>query len=286
MSLSFFPYIGCKGQIFGEIKRLLDQCDIENKVFVDLFGGSGAVALNVANTYHNMGNGLIVYNEKDGNLTNLFEVIRDKPEEMREWLSKTPISEELLREFKNDLFEHKTDDNFLRACKFFYYQYLSLPMEISFAGNAAMQKATSQSYNDAKATSKSNAYWNKIDNIDKIAKLVRKFTITNKDYRKVIEQYRSKATVYYLDPPYHKTFSPYSSTWDYSDFVELCHIFTDLSKDCYVIMSHYKDDELTKNLSGFNIIEIPSKTFNNQKVAIELLITNIKIKTGIKLDLD
>lgn len=282
--LTFFPYIGCKAQLIEKIKTLLDQCNIESKVFIDLFGGSGAVALNVANIYPKIKEGLIVYNEKDGNLTNLFEQVRDNSEAMRDWLNKTPVSEDLLRKFKDDIFEHKTDDNFLRACKFFYYQYLSLPMELSFSGNAAMQKATSQSYNDSTATPKQSAYWNKIDNINIFSNLIRKFTITNKDYKKVIEQYRSKASVFYLDPPYHRTFSPYSTTWSYSDFVEMCHIFTDLSKDCVVILSHYEDDEITKNLKGFNVIRIPSRTFNNQKEESELLITNLRIKTELQKD--
>jgi len=69
-----------------------------HRIYVELFGGGGSVLLRKARCYSEL------YNDIDGEIVNLFRVVRDQGEELQRLLHLTPYSrEEFDSSFYHDL---------------------------------------------------------------------------------------------------------------------------------------------------------------------------------------
>ena len=113
---TLFPYIGKKPPRIGrEVVNAFEQsgCDI----FVDLFCGSLAMLCYLSWDVK------VVVNDINGNLTNLYTVIRDSPSDFVSEVMKLPYSEVVFQRLTEDL---KSADNMSeldRAVAYFYVSF-------------------------------------------------------------------------------------------------------------------------------------------------------------------
>jgi len=83
--LSAFPYIGGKTRLADWIQSHLPA----HTTYVEPFGGSAAVLLNKPRSK------VEIFNDKDGDVVNFFEVAREHPDKLAEFCRYVPFSEQL-----------------------------------------------------------------------------------------------------------------------------------------------------------------------------------------------
>ncbi|SKC62044.1 DNA adenine methylase [Maledivibacter halophilus] len=175
---------GAKWTLSSRIIKLMP----EHKIYLEPFFGSGAVFFQKApvNTE--------VLNDLDLQVTNLFKVIRDNPQELAERVYFTPYSRDEYRESYN-----VEGDEIERARRF---------LARSNMARAGMQYYTSSWRHagpvlGAKCKQRVTGDWNRIpQRILEAADRLKDAEIENTDALKLIEKYNHKDCLIYVDPPY------------------------------------------------------------------------------------
>jgi DNA adenine methylase len=180
-----FPFPGGKSRFASWI---LDHVP-EHICFVEVFGGAAGVLANKDPATSDVE----VYNDRDGDLVHFFEVLRERSEELVEWLQQVPYSRELHDEWAHKFFHgYRPTDPVKRAGQFFYLRYTQWGSKYdSQAG-----------FGTSKVRSRALSYANKIDRLDDFAERFEEVVIENLDWTDVFEKYDSEETVFYCDPPY------------------------------------------------------------------------------------
>lgn len=183
MAENVFKYPGAKTQMAPWI---LDKFP-DHRTYVEVFGGSAALLANKAKS------DVEVYNDADGDLVHFFETLRDRGDELREWLSQTPHSRELHSKYADAYYNgERSSDDIERAGQFFYLR------ETQFA-----QKYTKKSgYSYQKKRNGARALHRKVDRLTEWQERFRHVQIEQLDYADLLERYDSPNTLFYCDPPY------------------------------------------------------------------------------------
>ena len=153
--------------------------------YVEVFGGGGSLLFAKRPC-----SGVETYNDIDGDLVNLFRVLRDikKVKKLQELLELTPFSRE---EFFFCRDKTHTDDDVERARRYY------AKCRMSFSG-----KGDTWSFAIDKKAVSLLAYINNIPHLGEFYKRLRKVQIENYDFRKLIPIHRTPGTLLYCDPPY------------------------------------------------------------------------------------
>ena len=113
---TLFPYIGKKTPRIGkEVVNAFMQSGCE--IFVDLFCGSIAMLCYLSWDVK------VVVNDINGNLTNLYMVIRDRPSDFVSAVMQLPYSEVVFQELKESLKSAGNMSDFDRAVAYFYVSF-------------------------------------------------------------------------------------------------------------------------------------------------------------------
>lgn len=172
--------------------------------YVEPFFGGGSVLL--AKDPHNVGE---VVNDLNGHLTNFWRVLQDEAlfSQFSRIIQTIPFSETEWRDAHARL--EKTEDPLQRAVAF----YIECRQSHSGrrVGFAAMTKSRlRQGMNEQAA-----AWMSAVDGLPAVHARLRRVAILNRDALKVIRQFDTPNTLFYLDPPYlHST---RSTTYEYGD---------------------------------------------------------------------
>ena len=174
-------------------------------VYVEVFGGGGSVLLNKERSVRE------VLNDANGNLINLYQVVREHPDELKDRLlyvlhsredfiiAQRRLEEATGRCFpvlpqqdgnssdsQGKLAEKKPEVSspVLRAADF--YQVVRQ----SYAGNGKQFSAVARSM------------WAGFPAIDRVAGRLQGVTLEKEDFGVIFQRYDSPTTVFYIDPPY------------------------------------------------------------------------------------
>lgn len=192
-------YPGGLFHIVKDILRFIPQ----HKTYVEVFGGMGVVLLNKPKS------SLEVFNDIDGNITNLFKVLRDNFKEFREkaqWLIySVPIHNEYLQQYNKDRLQSLSPID--RAVAYFYL--------LTTSTNAIIGSRFS--------IEKRGTFENALKRLKHVHRRLQKVLIENLDFRKCIEKYDSQQTFFFLDPPHllEKGGEIYEFTFSLKDHYEL-----------------------------------------------------------------
>lgn len=181
--LSAFPYPGGKTSYVDEIVQYFQ----EHRRYVEPFGGSAAVLLNKPRSY------IEVFNDINQDIVHFFKVLRDRREELQEWLRHCPYSRDLHEQWAREHFDgERPDDEVERAGRWFYLRYTQYGGKVDrFSGFK-----TSIKRNEARSLRGA------IQHLDQVVDRLQEVTIENQDYRQVVERYDRPDTLFYFDPPY------------------------------------------------------------------------------------
>ncbi|GIW67792.1 MAG: DNA methyltransferase [Candidatus Parcubacteria bacterium] len=262
-SIAPFAWYGGKQRIAHKIIKILPK----HKVYVEVFGGSGAVLFaknpNVSE--------LEVYNDIDKNVYTFFKVLRDKNKanELVRMLELTPYSRDMHKEAKEML--EKTNDDLMRA----YYFFVNVEMGFSGSLNAGFSYSIKDKI-DVKR------FRNKVDKLELFSDRLKYVQIENIDFAELINKYDTQDTLFYLDPPYvadtRRTFNDYKHELNNDRHKELVDMLLNIKGNA--VLSGYNND-IYKPLTdaGWNRYEIKthcmssnSKNTNNKRESrIEVL---------------
>ncbi len=178
--------MGGKGRLVSKILPLMP----EHHIYVEPFGGGGAVLLNKPRSP------IEVYNDLDSGLVTLFRVLRDPVKAARlAWLGAyTPRSREEYDNFKHTWQEPADDVE--QALRWWYVS------RCSFGGTWGKSWGFSV-HAQGRGTSQACSAWlGAQDNLAHIHHRMMQVQIEHADYRRVIKTFDSPRTLFYFDPPY------------------------------------------------------------------------------------
>ena len=156
----------------------------EHKVYLEPFFGSGAVLFNKASA------GIETINDLDGNVVNLFRVIRNRPDELKELISLTPWA----RDEYYDSYT-KTGDDLEDARRFLVRCWQAFATRTGYR-SGWRHSAQGQCPNMPEQ-------WSKVPSrIQEVADRLKHVQIENTDALDLIKKHNDKNVLIYADPPY------------------------------------------------------------------------------------
>ncbi|UVE51442.1 DNA adenine methylase [Haloferax larsenii] len=165
----------------------------DHNTYVEVFGGSAAVLVHKPESVNE------IYNDVDDDLITFFEVLRDRRDELLDWLRHTPYSRRLYNEYADDYHSdnHPTDP-VVRAGRYWYL------VQAGFNGDLTKRNSfsTSTSARGYPSDSQGRNYHRSRERLEAFSRRFQAVTIECLDWREVIDRYDSDTTVFYVDPPY------------------------------------------------------------------------------------
>ena len=240
--------------------------------YSEVFGGAGWVL--VKGTFEAK---RLIYNDFNKFLSNIFECCKN-PDDFLYHLKNTEAQNlQIFNEAKQTILD--IGDNYTIPDYDIATKYI-LVLTQTFSG--MMSPKVKMVDLHGKYTSKYYAFIHKLENL-KIRKRLEKLEVTNQSFEQVIEQYDSKNTFFYLDPPYYKKEHLYA----FHDFgrghhEKLADILQNIKGK--FILSYYEYDELNEWYPGGKYIwerkdyakaSMATKG-KKQSIGTELLIMNYK----------
>jgi len=185
MVRTVFPFPGGKSRLASWILDVVP----EHTCFVEVFGGAAGVLMNKdASTSR-----VEVYNDRDRDLVQFFEVLRERPEELIAWIDHVPYAREVHERWAELFYDgYRPSDEIARAGRFFFLRYSQFGATYDSPGG----------FGASKLSSKALSFANKTEVLDEFAARFRDVVIENLDWAEVLEKYDGPETVFYLDPPY------------------------------------------------------------------------------------
>lgn len=204
--VSVFPYPGGKGRHSDWLIEKMPGHD----TYVEVFGGSAALMYNKPPAKNE------VYNDVNDDLVQFFTVLRERTDDLAEWLAAVPYSRSMYEDWVDAYFDgYRPEDPIERAGRFYTLRYMQ------FAGDIAMpngfktraKRSPARTFDNAKARLKD------------LAGRFRQVIIENKDYTDILEAYDDSSVdvLFYLDPPYVDTEYYYGREFDHDAFVDALH---------------------------------------------------------------
>ena len=252
------------GSKWGMARWIIDHFPVgyEKMVYLEPFAGSGAVFFN------KQPGGVETINDLDGDVVNLFRVLRERPEDLRRVLELTPYS----REEYNLAFE-PCEDPLERARRFI--------VKTTQAYGAKMDGKCGWRNHKQVKIGGTACKWNGItDTIDAASKRLKGDTthlvqIECMDALRLIRRYNTPEALIYLDPPYvrstRKSGRLYRCEMTDDQHQEMLEIITHTRAK--VVISGYDNDLYARYLSGWNIYQTETHT-TSAEVVEETIWTN------------
>ena len=230
---SFMSWVGGKKALRDEI---LARFPLYYERYIEVFGGAGWVLFHKPPEMD-----FETFNDFNSNLTNLYRVVRDKPDKLKYKLRYCLNSREdfnwIASLHKKGLFPRFRDVD--RAAKF--YQLI----RYSYASGL-------DSYG-----CQPHSIWADFPQIDMASRRLQKVVIENKDFEALIKQYARSTSFFYCDPPYFATESYYKDVgFTKKDHIRLRDAL--LSSKSMFLVSYNDCPEIREiwNLPGIHIEEI------------------------------
>ncbi len=257
---SFITYFGGKNYLSKQLIPLFPK----HKRYVECFMGSAAVFFTKPKVQVN------ILNDKNSNLVNLFNVLKDDYKHLYNWVKCTPISRELYDSYVELLKSNDIQDRVQRAGMYMYLIRLSYNSEVGQGLSMAGFSRYVAWSNSWKETLK--WFSDFLDNV----------VIENMDFEKLIKTYDGKDTFMYLDPPYYladKT-KYYEIVFNQTDHLRLFNVLKDTK--CNWLVSYDNNDYIKQIYKDFNIQTIsnplPSGSkANYQQHKDEIIISNYQL---------
>jgi DNA adenine methylase len=162
-----------------------------HRVYVEPFGGAASILLRKQRSYAE------VYNDLDGEIVNLFRVVRQHPRRLMRELALTPFARDEYRE----AFE-VVDDPLEMARRTVIRSFMGF-------GSNAINRAVKSGFranSNRSGTTPAHDWANYPRNLRFLTRRLRGVIIENKQAAEIINQHDGPETLFYLDPPYvHST---------------------------------------------------------------------------------
>lgn len=219
---SFIGWIGGKRALRNAI---VEQFPEKFGRYIEVFGGAGWVLFSKDKHAE-----MEVFNDKNGDLINLFRCVKHHAPEMQRLLSMEVNARETFNEY---LFLHRNNPfltDLQRAVQYFILIKTSYGCSIDSYG------------------CRPKSFENAIKFFPKVQQRLDKVIIENKDFSDLIKTYDRPDALFYLDPPYYGTEKEYEVVFSKQDHERLFNCLRNIKgkfvlsyNDCDYIRELYKD---------------------------------------------
>lgn len=185
-----FRWQGSKVRMLSKILPIIESARGDAPVYVEPFGGSGAV-LNALKPVE-----IEVYNDADERLADFFRALADDEAlaKMKRWGETFPQSRAIYDEMKRDWI--KSPELAKRGFATFYVQ------SFSFGGKPFDSFGFARKIYTGHGSNLSASYCGRVAELDAFAKRFRFVNIERLDWRQCVAKYDSEQAFFYFDPPY------------------------------------------------------------------------------------
>jgi DNA adenine methylase len=187
----------------------------EHRLYVEPFGGAASVLVAKPRSE------IEVYNDINGDCVDFFRAVRDRPDELKEWVENTPYSRKLFEQYVDE-YPDWPDDLVERAGRFLFVQHAS------FGGKGLTTSSPTYSVQKAPCNLDDSEKWdNRAADIETLTERFKRVNIECLDYADLVEKYDRRNAFFYFDPPYVDVGDGYYQTesggFDHSRFVNTLH---------------------------------------------------------------
>jgi len=227
--------IGGKALIADKLIELMP----EHKIWVDVFGGAAHLLFAKDPDTSK----IEVLNDKSGDIMNLFEVIRDRPLELREKILEMPCSRAYYNKLKS---LPMPQDKAERAAVYFYL------VRNSFYGDIRSGWRAPKKLNPVKTIQRisDELYW--------ISNRIKNVVLECMDWKYILRKYgNSEDAFLFVDPPYiiyGKKHGLYEIPFTVDDNRELAKRLKELP--CKVMVTHYSNKLFDRYYKGWRVEQI------------------------------
>lgn len=242
--LKLIKYPGSKNVLIPHINNLFQKsgCD----VFVDVFGGSGIVLLNMLP--HKS-----VFNDLNEKITNLFKCIKDEPKEFYNLVQRFTKTKESFEEYSRRSIS--VDSPKLTSVESAFLTFYRFNTGFGGMGGTYQTTKEKSTYSSVKKIA---------SNFKSVSTKVSGWTIENLDFRLLFRKYNREDAFFYFDPPYQGK-SWYDYGFEHRDIVDLIEIFSEM-KGKYVLNVDYAD-QTYRDLLGDPAFVVSNVNQNRLKAA-------------------
>ena len=276
--LNLITYFGGK---YPHLKWLINKFPAGNYHFVDIMCGSANVAINVRYP-------LITVNDLNGDIINLFNILRDHFDDFIRSVYFTPFSREELNNIITDNLNNKKFDNIERARRYF------VKSQLGYGANGSQNNhyGTGFEWKLHKANFYRVDNWNvKLERLAKITDRLRHFQIESRDALDLFDNVNIPGTIVYFDPPYLLSLRKSKKRYLHEVDIDFHIAIAEKVKNakCYVAISGYDSEIYNKIFAGFyKSVNSPSRSNVGKNMVQECLWTNYDTEkiNGIKIPFD
>lgn len=248
---SFIGWIGGKNFLK---KAICERMPEDFNRYIEVFGGAAWVLF-----YKDKHAETEIYNDRNGDLVNLFRCVKFHCPELQRELSCMLNSRELFEDFKAQ-YNIRGMTDIQRAAKFF------MLLKTSYGSN---QKNFGCVKKDMSIMTE---YLTRIQ--DRLAGVV----VENKDFEDLIKVYDRPYAFFYLDPPYYGTERYYQAQFATEDHERLCRVLKEVKgkfllsyNDCGYVKELYRDFKIECIARNHNLL---NRYGDKDNTYFELLISN------------
>ena len=244
-----FRYYGAKNSHLEFLLPLLPEDAVH---VVDVFGGSGAIALNCAKIVDGRPHPQVTYNDFDKRLVTFFRVLRKHPEELCRVVSLSPHSRDDFEEAVDwDAWED-VEDEVEQARRVFVG--VTQSMHSLLRPGACNWSYSKSGYHIRTPDTNAGILW-------QVAKRLKSISLENKPWDDLLERYDNEGAVFYLDPPYLPEARTAPKAYEYEltrdDHVRLLEALTRI--EGRAMLSGYDNDMYNEGLPGWTRIDAKPK---------------------------
>lgn len=211
------------------VKKIIEQFPGNFERYIEVFGGAGWV-LFASNSHAKME----VYNDVNGELVNLFRMVKHHPEAMQKELEWLLISREI---FLNELDKNiNCMTDIQRAAR--YFILIKQSFGTGLHSFSASPRNMQQTINYLKMVS---------ERLDRVV-------IENVDFEYLIKTYDREPALFYLDPPYYKAEKYYADRFKPEDHLRLKNKLDNIKGK--FILSYNDCQEIRELYSNYKLVEV------------------------------
>lgn len=184
MSKPTRPIVRWHGGKWMAAPRIIAQFP-PHRIYTETFGGGASVLMRKPRSYAE------VYNDMDGELVNLFKVVRDRGDEFRKVLHLTPFA-------RDEFFAayEPTEDPMERARRTVILAYMG------FGSNSVVKFSGFRSNANRSGTTPAHDWSHYPDCVPDMVERLRGVIIENRDAMEIMDANNKPDALHYVDPPY------------------------------------------------------------------------------------
>ena len=255
-----------KGGKSGSVKAILPLIP-EHKTYVEPFFGGGWIYFAKDKSK------VEVINDINGDLTNLFEVLRTQYDSFIERFNFVLKSRELFLDYRISMSD-KSLPPLERAFRFYYINQNAFSGLIRYNQN----KQCNSSFAGSPDREAQSSFWN-FDKIKDAHNRLRETIIENDNYTNVVKRYDRDCTLFFLDPPYegldNRTYNG-DTYFNYDELLNQCRNIK--GKFILTLNSGFEEKFKEFNIIPNNVHYSMGCTTASTKSYKEILITNYEIQ--------